>query len=94
MRVERCRYLPDPCACNGIGDRLLGVTSAPPNRTSCYAMRLTAYSNSRGRPICSHADLLSVVHRWEDFEQFRQLGSGERGPDCTALNPDQAERDV
>jgi hypothetical protein len=25
--------------------------------------------------------LLGVGHRWEDFEQFRQLGSGECGPD-------------
>jgi hypothetical protein len=35
----------------------------------------------RRQPDGWHADLPSVVHRWEKLEQFRELGGDERGPD-------------
>jgi hypothetical protein len=35
----------------------------------------------RRQPDGWHADLPSVVHRWEKLEQFRELGGNERGPD-------------
>lgn len=80
-----CR--PNPGAGNDVGEALL-VT-----RPHAAVMRWTGCPLSRHNQM-AQANLLSVVHRREDLEQFRQLGSGERCPDCTTLNPYQAERNV
>jgi hypothetical protein len=69
--MQPCPCLPDPCGCTGIGDRPNGYF-----RVDKLNLRRR---NVFGR--LPDGRLLGVVHRWEDFEQVRQLGSGEGGPD-------------